>query len=101
MTDATRSDEFYESFWWLHKHPVMQHFSLPGSAFPENLCIYAAKINPDSRQVEEDIALNTEVEIWLEVSLYQEPTEDEKNLWGLEETLIHDYSIVTGKPDLF
>lgn len=75
MKATTNNISFYDAYQWLKAHPafyfkgpcvkdVTDKESLEGLI--EALTIDVVKVNPATKRIEDDIALNTEVVIWLE-----------------------------------
>ena len=54
-----------EAWWWLCENPIFESDDHLHS-FADRLYIHVAEVNPQSRRIEDDPALNTQTEIWLE-----------------------------------
>ncbi len=63
----------HEAFWFLSNHPTRGYLN---TSFIDVLDVAVMKVNPESRRVEDDPAMNTEIEVWLESGPgYTEPSE--------------------------
>lgn len=61
--------DFYESWWWLHSHPINRD----GKGYNNgmyDLDIYVALVNPADNTISEHKHLNTKPRIWLEFGSY-------------------------------
>jgi hypothetical protein len=78
MLDTKKMNQFYDAFWWLFEHPLFKYKGkLTRSCFPDSLNITTQKVNPETRRIEDDKSLNTHVEIWIEVTSYEEGSKDD------------------------
>jgi len=68
---------FYDSWWFLHDHSIFVDKSLDdgkktykhalwSSRFQDCLEIDVQKVNPKKSEIDDNISLNTETEVWLE-----------------------------------
>lgn len=70
--------EFYEAWWFLTGHELWmrprfeEYPKMLESFFAENLETTVHKVNPDTESIDDDKGKNTKVEIWLEVSVWNE-----------------------------
>jgi hypothetical protein len=61
-------DDFYEAWHWLRSHPYFRKGE-GRNAYPdfaELVDVIVVKINPETNRIDDDPALNTQVEFWLE-----------------------------------
>lgn len=67
--------DFYESWWYLYDHPMFQD-EYGYSRLEECMDISVVKVNPKADEIDNNLELNTKVQVWLEVGKY-----DENNRW--------------------
>lgn len=89
------SDEFYDAWWWLQNHPAFyrQAFWARGQDEPgffSGLDISVQKVNPLTGRIDDNKALNTQVEFWLENGPWMR-TDDPAN--GIPEDMLGDGEI--------
>ena len=58
--------EFYEAFWFLLTHPIFENNFLDCADFD------AVKVNPATNRIDNDKALNTKTQIWIECGPFDE-----------------------------
>lgn len=68
---------FYEAWGYLKNHPIfIERYELvkdmESSIFEDYLNIIPVKINPNTKEIDDDNSKNTEIKIWLEVGPYTE-----------------------------
>lgn len=78
---------FYDAFWWLQNHPAFaekgrmtkklsqEAYGHPykESGFDQALHINVVKVDPTTLRIEDDETRNTQVRIWIEVTVYLDP----------------------------
>jgi len=75
--------DFYEAWWYLNELPLFNDPRYPDdlyvNTFEDSLCIEVQKVNPINSTIEDNEALNTKIEVWLECG---EPYIDDNNNIG-------------------
>jgi hypothetical protein len=66
---------FYDAWWFLEEHPMFKYYDnkrckIEFGSFQESLNIYVTKVNPKTKRIDDNIKLNTKVEIWVECGGY-------------------------------
>lgn len=62
-----RTNEFHKAWNWLNSHPMYEPDPMcPISGFMTCLHVMVAKVDPDTRKIEDKPSRNTRVEVWLE-----------------------------------
>jgi|2_EtaG_2_1085320.scaffolds.fasta_scaffold32620_2 hypothetical protein len=96
--------DFETAFNWLEQHPCMMYrgeLAMQGrfydSAFPQNLDIYLAKVNPTTDMIDDDESKNTKLEIWFEVLTYTEQNPNHPEWYDkFQGASCHDWQLDTG-----
>jgi len=96
----TTSNAFYEAWWWLHDHPAFYR-QYRGSwpqeeGFFANLDMTVQKVNPLTGSIDDNKALNTQVEIWLENGPWELVENPEFDIYGTGEMASHDIDLDCG-----
>jgi len=100
MGVITARDGFYMSWWFLFDHAIFQRVDprYPDhawSGFLEQIDVHVAAINPETREVDDDPANNTAVEVWLEAGPWVDDPPSEKG-FGEYHGWQHDYRLDAG-----
>lgn len=61
--------DFYEAWWFLNDHQMFKD-EYDETRFLECLYVHVTKVNPLTCSIDDNIELNTKVEIWLEIGQY-------------------------------
>lgn len=93
------SQRFYDAWWWLFNHPAFHYRNRmagePG--FLQALDIYVARVDPNTRRIEDDKSRNTQPEVWLEIGPWVEPSAQDFMLGDWDTGVpSHDYNLDCG-----
>ena len=62
--------DFYDAWHFLDEHPMCQDENGDSRFLDECLDVEVAKVNPTTCEIDDNKALNTKVEVWLEMGAY-------------------------------